>query len=109
MVDSGTFTRLAMALPETSSAPHFDRLAFKAKRIFVTLAADGRSANFKFTPDEQEFKCETAPELFRAVENAWGKQGWTMMLLEPATEPDVAAALAMAHRHGAATTTARRK
>ena len=43
---------IALALEGTSEAPHFDRAAFKVKRIYVTLAADGRSANFKFTPDE---------------------------------------------------------
>ena len=42
-----------MALPGTVSAPHFDRTAFKVKRIYATLTADGRSANLKFTPEEQ--------------------------------------------------------
>jgi hypothetical protein len=48
--------RLALSLEGTSEAPHFDRAAFKAARIYVTLAPDGRTANFKFTPEEQEFK-----------------------------------------------------
>jgi hypothetical protein len=42
--------RLALALEGTTEAPHFDRLAFKVARIYVTLDADGRTANFKFTP-----------------------------------------------------------
>ena len=57
--------RLALALAGTIEAPHFDRAAFKVARIYVTLAADGRTANFKFTPDEQEFKCMLAPEASR--------------------------------------------
>jgi YjbR len=69
--------RLALALEGTSEAPHFDRTAFKAARIFVTLSADGRSANLKFTLDEQEFKCMLAPEAFAPLPNAWGKRGWT--------------------------------
>src|SRR3954451_24776874 len=44
--------RMALALVGTSEAPHFDRAAFKVMRIYVTLAADGRTANFKFSPDE---------------------------------------------------------
>ena len=64
--------RLALSLEGTSEAPHFDRAAFKVVRIYVTLAADGRTANFKFTPDEQEFKCMLAPESFSPVPNAWG-------------------------------------
>ncbi len=69
--------RIALSLQGTTEAPHFDRAAFKVARTYVTLAADGRSANFKFTPDEQEFKCMLAPEAFAPVPNAWGKQGWT--------------------------------
>jgi hypothetical protein len=69
--------RLAQSLEGTTEAPHFERAAFKAARIYVTLAADGRMANFKFTRDEQEFKCMMAPEAFAPMPNAWGKQGWT--------------------------------
>jgi hypothetical protein len=69
--------RAALAIEGTTEAPHFDRAAFKVDRIYVTLAADGRTANFKFTPDEQEFKCMLAPEAFAPVPNAWGRQGWT--------------------------------
>ncbi len=103
MANSQSFARSALALPGTVSAPHFDRTAFKVKRIYATLAADGLSANLKFTPDEQEFKCTLAPELFTALENAWGRQGWTQMLLAPATDEDVAAALTMAHAHATGT------
>ena len=69
--------RLALALEGTTEAPHFDRAAFKVARIYATLSADGRSANLRFTPDEQEFKCMMAPEAFAPVPNAWGRQGWT--------------------------------
>jgi hypothetical protein len=65
----------------------------------VTLAADGRTANFKFTPDEQEFKCQLAPEVFAPIENAWGRQGWTTAELSAASEDDLRAALAMAYAH----------
>ena len=73
--------RLALALEGTTEAPHFDRAAFKVARTYVTLAADAKTANFKFTPDEQEFKCLLAPEAFAAVPNAWGRQGWTTATL----------------------------
>ncbi|WIY54414.1 MmcQ/YjbR family DNA-binding protein [Devosia sp. YIM 151766] len=99
MASAETFTRIAMALPGTTSAPHFDRVAFKVKRNYATLAADGLSANLKFTPEEQELKCLVAPDIFEAIDNGWGRQGWTTIMLAPATEPDIAAALAMAHAH----------
>ena len=99
MADAKSFTAAAMALPGAVSAPHFDRTAFKVKRTFATLAADGLSANLCFTPVEQELKCTVAPEVFQRIDNGWGRQGWTTMALETATEEDVAAALAMAHVH----------
>ena len=78
--------RLALALEGTEAAPHFDRTAYKVKRTYVTLSADGRSANFKFTPDEQEFKCMLAPAAFAPVPNKWGEQGWTTATLSKLKE-----------------------
>jgi hypothetical protein len=38
--------RLALALPEVSEHPHFNRIAFRVKKkIFATLAADGKDLN----------------------------------------------------------------
>jgi hypothetical protein len=85
-----------LALEGTSEAPHFDRTAFRAARIYVTLAADGRTANFKFTPDEQEFKCMMLPEAFAPLPNAWGRQGWTAATLSKMTAADLKAALQLA-------------
>lgn len=91
--------RLALALDGTTEAPHFDRASFRVTRIYVTLAADGHSANFKFTPDEQEFKCTVAPDAFAPVPNAWGKQGWTTATLAKLSLPELKAALEMAWAH----------
>ncbi|WP_338723589.1 MmcQ/YjbR family DNA-binding protein [Devosia sp. XK-2] len=102
MTDSVTFTRIALSLPGALSAPHFDRTAFKVKRTFATLAADAQSANIKFTPDEQELKCMVAPQIFQAIDNGWGRQGWTTMVLSSATEADIEAALKLAHAHAVA-------
>ena len=99
MATAKDLRRLALALEGTSEAPHFDRAAFKVKRIYVTLAADGKSANLKFTPDEQEFKCLLAPEAFSAIPNAWGRQGWTTAELSKLSVPELKAALEMAHAH----------
>ena len=91
--------RAALALEGTVEAPHFERAAFKVARIYVTLAADGLSANFNFTPDEQEVKCMLVPAAFAPVPNAWGKQGWTTARLSELDPEDLAAALETAWRH----------
>lgn len=109
MADGADLRRVALALPGTTEAPHFDRAAFRVDRIFVTLDADGQTANFKFTPDEQEFKCHLAPEVFVPIDNAWGRQGWTTARLAAATEDDLRAALEMAHAHAVGKTKRTRK
>jgi YjbR len=99
MASGKDLRRIALALEGTTEAPHFDRAAFKVARIYVTLAADGRTANFKLSPDEQEFKCMMAPEAFAPVPNAWGKQGWTTATLAALSTAELGQALEMAWRH----------
>lgn len=99
MATGADLRQAALSLEGTSEAPHFDRAAFKVARSFVTLAADEQTANFKFTPDEQEFKCMLASNAFSPVPNAWGKQGWTTALLSELTADELASALEMAWKH----------
>jgi len=99
MANAADLRQLALALPGTTEAPHFDRAAFKVARIYVTLAGDGLTANLKLMPDEQELKCAVAPEVFIPLDNAWGRQGWTTIELGMATQDDLGAALIMAWRH----------
>jgi hypothetical protein len=99
MTNAADLRRIALALDGTTEAPHFDRAAFRAARIFVTLAADGLTANFAFAPDEQALKCLTAPGAFTPIDNAWGRKGWTTALLAALSEPELRAALETAWRH----------
>lgn len=99
MVTASQFRDIAMALPGTQEKPHFDRRAFRVHRIFATLAADGLSANLKLSLDEQLLKCEVAPALFEALDNGWGRQGWTLLRLPLANAEDIDAALRLAHAH----------
>ena len=94
--------RIALSLEGTLEAPHFDRSAFKVARIYVTLDAEERSANFKFTPDEQEFKCMMAPEAFAPVPNKWGGQGWTSAKLSKLSAAELKSATEMAWAHAVA-------
>ena len=98
MSTSAELRRLALSLEGTAEAPHFDRVAFRARRIYVTLAADGKTANFMFTPEQQEFKCMMAPEAFVPVPNAWGKRGATTAILSNLTTAELEDALHTAWR-----------
>jgi YjbR len=109
MATARDLRRIALSLPGTSEAPHFDRTAFKVVRIYATLAADGRTANLKFTPDEQELKCMMAPDAFFRIPNAWGDQGWTTATLAALSSAELRHALEIAWRHGSATAPRKRR
>ena len=99
MTSSSDFRAIALSLAGTTEAPHFDSAAFKVARIYATLAADGQTANLKFTPDEQEFKAMLAPEALIPIDNGWGRQGWTTAVLAKLSEDELRAALEMAYAH----------
>ncbi len=99
MADADDFVRLALSLPGVAQHPHFDRVAFKARVTFATLAPDRLTANLKFAPDEQALKCEVAPDAFSPIPNKWGAQGWTVAKLAALSPPELDAALRMAFAH----------
>ena len=99
MSKASDLRRIALSLEGTSEAPHFDRVAFKVRRIYATLAPDKKTANLMLTPDEQEFKCLLAPEAFAPVPNAWGRNGATTVILANIGTTELRAALEMAWRH----------
>jgi hypothetical protein len=99
VVTKSDFVKLACGLEGTVAGPHFDRTAFKVKRNFATLAADGLTANLRLRPEEQELKCLTYPEAFAPVPNAWGRRGWTTATLSNLTMAELRDALEMAWRH----------
>lgn len=99
MATAKDLRRIALTLEGTTEAPHMDRAAFRVARNYATLAADGLTANLKFAPDEQEFKCMLAPEAFHAIPNGWGQQGWTTATLAALTSAELKAALEMAWAH----------
>jgi len=99
MATAADLRELALALEGTTTAPHFDRTAFKVARIYATLAADGLSANFKFTLEEQERHCQQWPDAFTPIDNGWGRQGWTTVWLEDLRPRALKAALQTAWKH----------
>jgi len=109
MATAADLRRIALSLTGTTEAPHFDRIAFKVARIYATLAADRLTANLKFSPDQQEFKCMLAPEAFAPVPNAWGKQGWTTVTLAAVKTAELKDALTTAWRHATPSAKARSK
>ncbi len=91
--------RIALSLDDTTEAPHVDRAAFRVNRIYATMPPDGLTANLKFTTDEQELKCLTAPEAFAPVPGGWGRMGWTTARLSKLSAVELEIALRTAWVH----------
>ena len=91
-----------MRLEGTTAAPHADRTAFKVRRIYATLAPDGKSINVDLTPDEQAFKVMMAPGIFSQIPNGWGRRGATTVDLRTISASELEAVLTMAWEHGRA-------
>jgi hypothetical protein len=90
--------KLLLRFDDVSEAPHFDRAAFRTpRRIFATLAGDGRDVNFMFDPLAQETFCEMAPHALAPVPGGWGRMGWTRCDLKKVAEPLFLAASETAH------------
>jgi hypothetical protein len=71
---------LALALPEAEEHDHFGRPSFRVRgKIFVTVHADGASANLKLPRDEHEALVASRPEVFGTV--TWGQLIRTSVVL----------------------------
>ncbi|MBM9594634.1 MmcQ/YjbR family DNA-binding protein [Roseitranquillus sediminis] len=90
------FRTMALAQPATTEAAHFDRRAFRVRRIYATLAADGASANLALPPDEQEHYCRLMPHALAPVPNSWGARGWTTVALAAVEPEEIAGPLSSA-------------
>lgn len=90
---------LALALPETLEKSHFGKPDFRVRnRIFMTSPA-GDHIVVKLSGEQQEMLTSAEPEIFQPVPGAWGRQGWTKLLLARADEATLKSAIAMAWRN----------
>jgi hypothetical protein len=101
--------KLLLRFDDASDAPHFDRTAFRTpRRIFATLAGDGRDVNFMLDPLEQDTFCDMAPHALAPVPGGWGRMGATRCDLKRADEALFLAASEAAHARASAARKGRR-
>ena len=91
--------RLSLSLPEAEAKSHFDHPDFRVRnKIFASLKND-QIAVIKLTMEQQEVMCAAEPEVFVALPNGWGRQGWTQIILAKADEAALLAGLKTAWRN----------
>ena len=89
MATAEDFDRIVLSLPGTEARPHFDRMAYRARRIYATLAPDRLSANLMYGPTDQKRVCDARPDAFTALPNRWGEKGATNVRLDAVTEVEL--------------------
>jgi hypothetical protein len=99
MANAKDFRKIALSLEGTVEQEHFDRRAFKARRIFTTLAPDELTANIRFPIEEQEFRVAAQPVAYQPIPNQWGLQGWTIATLANLTPAELRVALTSAWQY----------
>jgi hypothetical protein len=82
MVSIKIFKELALSFPEVVEQPHFEKTAFKVKRIFATLSVETSLACVKLSEIDQSVFCSFDKAIIYPVNNKWGKQGWTFIDLK---------------------------
>jgi hypothetical protein len=87
-VNVAAVRRLALALPEASEAPHFERTSFRVRdKIFATIAPDGRSMNVFVDDEQREVMVRVDPETYETL--TWGKSAYLHVHLQKANARDV--------------------
>jgi hypothetical protein len=92
------FRSLALRFPEASEEEHHGHPDFRVKkRIFATLGPDGTWGMVKLTPEQQAEFVRAEPDVFGAINGAWGRNGATRVTLAAARAVSVRRALAAAY------------
>jgi hypothetical protein len=75
--------RIALSLPETAEAPHFESASFRVRgKIFATVGEKPGRAVVKLPPPLQAALSADHPDLFASVGGHWGRSGWTYATLD---------------------------
>jgi hypothetical protein len=99
MVTAAQFRKLAMAFPEVEEKSHFEQPDFRVRnKIFAGLSRDHDEGNLKLTPELQAMVLSAEPDVFVPAAGAWGRSGWTRIVLAKAELPGLRELLAESYR-----------
>lgn len=83
MVDQDIFKAIALAFPDVTEQPHFDKLSYRWRnKIFATLDVKNNRGMAQLSLIDQDVFCAYDNGIFYAVPGGWGKQGSTFVVLD---------------------------
>jgi hypothetical protein len=86
-MDFENIRNIALAFPETIESPHFEKISFRVKgKIFLTFDIPKNQICAKLPQKEQDLFCLYDKTAIFPVPNKWGKQGWTMVVIQKIPE-----------------------
>jgi hypothetical protein len=98
MVTAAQMRKLALSLPDVEEKSHFEQADFRVRnKIFAGLSRDGRQGNLKLVPELQAMVLSSNPSAYAPATGAWGRSGWTMVVLEHVQSGELAELLREAH------------
>ena len=88
---------MALALDGAIEGAHMGHPDFRVdKRIFASLHTDNQFGMVKLTPDQQALFIEDHPGAFAPEAGAWGRTGYTRVILTSVAEEALGEALTLA-------------
>jgi hypothetical protein len=94
------FRRLALALEGAVEGAHVGHPDFRVdKRIFASLHHEDQFGMVKLTPDQQASFIGDHPAAFAPEAGAWGRSGYTRVILKAVDEETLGEALTLAWRN----------
>jgi predicted DNA-binding protein (MmcQ/YjbR family) len=83
MISINVFRQIALALPEATEQPHFEKASFRVgKKIFATLDVKNQQACLKLSSADQDVFTVFDKTIIFPVSGKWGQQGWTLIDLK---------------------------
>ena len=96
------FRRIALSLEGAIESAHMGHPDFRANgRIFASIHQDHKIAMVKLTPGQQQDFVRENPEIFAPENGAWGRAGYTKVILHQADEEILGEALTLAWQNSA--------
>lgn len=83
MISINAFRQLALSFEEAQEQPHFEKSSFRVnKKIFSTLDVKNLRGVVKLSAVDQSVFCAFDKRIIYPANDAWGKQGWTIIELK---------------------------